>query len=251
MFNYWAKGEDNELVARYLNDHLSGVVKSHPDSFLGLGTVPLQNVELAVRELKRCRYDLPLSGLIIGTHINDRSFDDPGLEPFWAAAEEHSVPLLVHPWDVTKAGGRWSKFWLPHIVGMTAETTAAALSLAFSGVLERHPRLKLCFSHGGGSLPYLGARARHGFEVYPDDMQQHVRRPPDDFLRRSPNLCADTLVHDAGALKLALEYFGEVFRREKKRFLFDFLIYFVYFFRIRSCSAPTIPSSLASTSPAR
>lgn len=210
MFNYWAKGEDNEVVARYLNDHLAGVVARDADSFSGLGTVPLQSVPLAIGELKRCRYELGLAGLIIGTHINDRSFDHPSLEPFWAAAEEHGMPLLVHPWDVCKAGGRWTRFWLPHIVGMTAETTAAALSLAFSGVLERHPRLKVCFSHGGGSLPYLGARANHGFNVYPEDMQMHVRRPPDDFLRKSKNLCADTLVHDAGALKLALEYFGEV-----------------------------------------
>ena len=209
MFNYWAKAEDNEIVAHFLNDHLAGQVRSYPDKFIGLGTVPMQKVELAIAELKRCRYELGLNGLIIGTHINDQSLDDPGFEPFWKAADEHGMPLLIHPWDVCKANGRWSKYWLPHIVGMTAETTAAALSLAFSGVLERHRQLRVCLSHGGGSLPYLGARANHGFLVYPNDMQMHVTTPPDFYLKQSPNICADTLVHDPSALKLALDYFGE------------------------------------------
>lgn len=95
MFNYWAKAEDNEQVARFLNDHLAAVVRQSPERFLGLGTVPLQSIELAIKELKRCRYDLNLKGIIIGTHVNDISLDDPRFEPFWRAAQEHSMPLLV------------------------------------------------------------------------------------------------------------------------------------------------------------
>ena len=210
MFNYWAKGEDNEFVARYLNDHLSQVVHQHPDKFIGLGTVPLQNVELAIKELIRCRYELGLNGLIIGTHMNNIALDNGMFEPFWKAAQDHAMPLLLHPWDVCKANGRWGRYWLPHIVGMTAETTAAALTLAFSGVLERYRNLRICLSHGGGALPYLAARANHGFRVYPNDMQTHVTTPPDHYLRGSSNICADTLVHDHNSLKLALDYFGEV-----------------------------------------
>lgn len=209
MFNYWAKAEDNEVVARFLNDHIAEVVRNNNDRFIGLATVPMQNAQLAVNELIRCRYELGMKGAIIGTHVNDRSFDDPMFEPLWKAAEEHSMPLLIHPWDVCKANGRWNKFWLPHIVGMTAETTACALTMAISGVLEKHRNLKLCFSHGGGSLPYLSARANHGFLVYPNDMQKHVTNPPDFYLRKSPNICADALVHDSNALKLALDYYGE------------------------------------------
>lgn len=210
MFNYWSKAEDNESVSRFLNDHIKGVVQCHPDNFLALGTVPLQNVELAVKELIRCRYELNLNGIIIGTHVENKSLDDSSFEPFWKAAEEHSMPLFIHPWNVSNSNGRWSKYWLPYIVGMTAETTAAALSLAFSGVLERHRRLRICLSHGGGSLPYLSERANHGFHVYPNDMQKHITLPPNTYLKRSPNVCSDTLLNDPKALQLALDYFGEV-----------------------------------------
>lgn len=208
MFSYWAKAEHTEWVARYLNDHLAGVVARHPDRFTGLATVPLQSPELAIAELKRARYDLNMKGLIIGTHVGDHSLDHPMFEPFWRAADEHSMALFVHPWDVCKANGRWANYWLPYIVGMTAETTAAALSLAFSGVLERHRNLRVCLSHGGGALPYLAARASHGFHVYPDDMQQRVDQPPDFYLRRSPRIASDCLVHDQQAFKLALDFFG-------------------------------------------
>lgn len=93
----------------------------------------------------------------------------------------------------------------------------------------RHSQLRVCLSHGGGALPYLGARANHGFNVYPNDMQMHVTTPPDHYLKRSPNICADTLLHDPGALKLALDYFGEV--RYRKLFfqpiIFQILLLFV------------------------
>lgn len=212
MFNYWAKAEHNEIVSRFLNDHTASVIRQYPDRFLGLGTVPLQDIELAVKELIRCKHDLNLNGLIIGTHVNQRTLDEQIFEPFWRAAEEHSMPLLIHPWDVCKANGRWTQFLLPYVVGMTGETTAAALSLAVGGVLERHRKLRICLAHGGGALPYLNQRADLGFHVYPAEMQGHVRRSPNYYLKQSPNVCADTLVHDTKAFQLAMSYFGEVIR---------------------------------------
>ncbi|UXI22887.1 hypothetical protein NH340_JMT08830 [Sarcoptes scabiei] len=209
MFSYWSKGEDNEIVARFLNDHLASVVNCWPERFSGLGTVPLQNVTLAIKELIRCKTDLHLNGIIIGTHCNERTLDDPIFEPFWRAAEEFRMPIFIHPWDVAIANGRWSRYVLPYIVGMTSETTATALTLAFSGVFQRHPHLKVLLSHGGGSLPYLCGRAVKAFRVYPNEMNPNVALPPDGFLRRSKNIFSDTLVHDRDALNLALNFFGE------------------------------------------
>nr|XP_027194661.1 2-amino-3-carboxymuconate-6-semialdehyde decarboxylase-like [Dermatophagoides pteronyssinus] len=205
-FNYWAKSEDNEFVARYLNDNIANVIRKWPDKFIGLGTVPMQNIELAIKELIRCRTELGMNGLIIGTHVNDQSYDDPIFEPFWKASVDYNMPLFIHPWDVIKPN-RWNKFWLPYIVGMTAETTATALQLAFSGVFERHPKLKIILAHCGGTLPYINQRANHAYNVYPEDMCKDFQSP-NQYLKQNPNICADTLVHDPNALELAINFFG-------------------------------------------
>ncbi|XP_046919344.2 2-amino-3-carboxymuconate-6-semialdehyde decarboxylase [Dermatophagoides farinae] len=205
-FNYWAKGEDNEFVSRYLNDNITHVVRQCPDKLIGLGTLPMQNVELAIKEMIRCKSELGMKGLIIGTHVNDKSLDDPIFEPFWKAATDYNMPLFIHPWNMVKPK-RWDKFFLPYIIGMTAETSTAALQLAFSGVLERHPRLKIILAHGAGTLPYINQRADQAFKFYPENMRDDVQTPT-HYLKKNPNICADTLLHDPNALELALNFFG-------------------------------------------
>jgi aminocarboxymuconate-semialdehyde decarboxylase len=159
---------------------------------------------LAVNELERCVSELGLSGVEIGTHINDWNLDDPALEPFWAAAEALGASIFVHPWDMMGMD-RMPRYWLPWLVAMPAETSLAICSLLMGGVLERHPNLKLCFAHGGGSFPATIGRIDHGHAVRPDLCQIQTSTPPGQLVNR---LYFDSLVHDSASLRFLAEQVG-------------------------------------------
>jgi aminocarboxymuconate-semialdehyde decarboxylase len=204
MFSYWAKPRDTLDLARLLNDHLAEVVRAHPRRFAGLGTLPLQDPDLAVPELERCVRDLGLSGVQIGTHINGQNLDHPDLFPVFAAAERLGAAVFVHPWDML-AKERMEKYWLRWLVGMPAETSLAICSVIFGGVLERLPRLRIAFAHGGGSFPGTVGRINHGFQARPDLCAAENPVSPRDYLGR---FYLDSLVHDADALRTLVRLVG-------------------------------------------
>jgi len=204
MFSYWAKPEHALDLSRMLNDHIAEIVARHPDRLVGLGTVPLQDPDLAIGELERCTVELGLAGVEIGSHVNGWNLDQPELFPFFEAAAKLGAALFVHPWDVL-GRERMPKYWLPWLVGMPAETALAAASLVFGGVLERLPRLRVALAHGGGAFPFLLGRMQHGFAVRPDLCAVDNERPPGDYVRR---FYVDSLVHDPRALRCLLEVFG-------------------------------------------
>src|SRR5713226_5366367 len=196
MFSYWARPEDTYDLSRLLNDHLADVVRQYPQHFVGLGTVPLQAPELAIRELERCMKELGLRGIEIGSHVNDWNLDHPALFPVFEAAQQLEAAIFVHPWDML-AKERMVKYWLAWLVGMPAETCLAICSLLFGGVFERLPRLRFCFAHGGGAFPGTIGRIDHGFNVRPDLCAQDNKRSPRSYLGR---FYLDALVHDPDAL---------------------------------------------------
>ena len=205
MFSYWAKPEDGAEVARFLNDHLAGVVAGSPRRFVGLGTLPMQAPTLAVRELERCVTTLGLAGVQIGSHVNDWNLSDPALFEVFAAAAELGAAVFVHPWDMM-GEARMRKYWLPWLVGMPAEVSLAICSVIFGGVLERLPRLRLAFAHGGGAFPGTLGRIEHGFECRPDLVAVDNPVPPRAYLGR---FWVDSLVHDPDMLRLIVKQFGE------------------------------------------
>ena len=204
MFSYWAKPEDAFDLSRLLNDHIAEVVRQHPHRFAGLGTLPMQAPELAVRELERCVKDLGLSGVEIGSHVNDWNLDHPALFPVFQAAERLGAAVFVHPWDMM-AKERMGKYWLPWLVGMPAETSLAICSLIFGGVLERLPRLRLAFAHGGGAFPGTFGRIEHGFEARRDLCGRDNPHSPRRYLGR---FYLDSLVHDADLLRFLIRLVG-------------------------------------------
>jgi aminocarboxymuconate-semialdehyde decarboxylase len=204
MFSYWAKPQDAQDLCRLLNDHLAGVVREQPSRFVGLGTLPMQAPDLAIRELERCVGELGLAGVEIGTHVNDWELSDPVLFPVFEAAERLGAAVFVHPWEVV-GRERMSKYWLAWLVGMPAETALAICSLIFGGVFERLPRLRLCFAHGGGSFPGTIGRIAHGCCVRPDLCCVDNDKGPRDYLGR---FYVDSLVHDADALRRLLRLMG-------------------------------------------
>ena len=112
------------------------IVNDYPGRFLGLGTLPMQDSKLAVKELERCIKDLKLSGIEIGSHVNDWNLDNENLFPVYEAAEELGAAIFVHPWDMM-GKEKMPKYWLPWLVGMPAETSLAICSMIFGGVFER------------------------------------------------------------------------------------------------------------------
>lgn len=211
MFSYWAKAEDTLEVARFLNDHIAGVVREHPGRFEGLATVPMQDPELACRELERCVNELGLRGMQIGTHINGWNLHEPVLFPVFATAAKIGAAIFVHPWDMMGAHDM-PKYWLPWLVGMPAETSRAICSVIFGGVLERLPELRIAFAHGGGSFPATIGRIEHGFIVRPDLCAVDNPHNPRTYLRQDDETPArffvDSLVHDPQMLRILLDLFG-------------------------------------------
>lgn len=204
MFSYWAEPQHGLDVARFLNDHLAETVRKAPGRFVGLGTLPLQDPDLAIEELRRCVRDLGLAGVQVGSHVNDWNLSDPALFPVFEEAARLGAALFVHPWDMM-GEQKMQKYWLPWLVGMPAEVSLAICSMIFGGVLERLPALRVCFAHGGGAFPGTLGRIQHGFEARPDLVAVDNPRPPTDYLGR---FFVDSLVHDERTLRFILDVFG-------------------------------------------
>jgi aminocarboxymuconate-semialdehyde decarboxylase len=204
MFSYWAKGHQALELHVALNDHVAGLCRSHPQHYAGIATVPMQSPQLAIRELERCVDQLGLSGVQIGSHINDWNLDAPELFEFFQAAQDLETAILIHPWDMMGTESM-PKYWLPWLVGMPAEQSRAACSLIFGGVLERLPKLRVCFAHGGGSFPFTVGRIEHGFKMRPDLVAVDNHRNPREYF---PRLFFDSCVHDPQALRFLLDIVG-------------------------------------------
>ncbi len=203
MFSYWTKPNDGLYVAQFLNDHLAKVVSDHPKKFIGLATVPLQAPKLAVKELERAM-KLGFRGVQIGSNVNQLNLSEAQFFPFYEACESLGAALFVHPWEMM-GEKNMSKYWLPWLVGMPAETSRAICSMIFGGVFEKFPRLRVAFAHGGGSFPFTWPRIQHGFDVRPDLCAVDSKVSPQKYLG---HFYVDSLVHEPELLKFLIKTFG-------------------------------------------
>ncbi len=204
LFNYWAKPADGLETSRFLNDHIADTVERDSSRFVGIGTVPLQDVDLAIGEMERCMGELKMPGLEIGSNINGLNLSDPIFFPFYKRAEELGCSLFVHPWEMM-GEQQMQQYWLPWLVGMPAETSRAICSLIFGGVFEKFPNLKVAFAHGGGSFPLTIGRIEHGFHVRPDLVAVDNQVNPRDYIGR---FWIDSLVHDEKAMHFIMDLMG-------------------------------------------
>ena len=203
MFSYWAKASDGAEISEFLNDGIAEIVAKFPKRFIGLGTVPLQDTNLAIKELERCK-KIGLVGVQIGSNVNQLNLGEPQFFEFFAACENLGMAVFVHPWEMMGEKDM-QKYWLPWLVGMPAETSRAICSLIFSGVLEKLPNLRICFAHGGGSFPYTLGRIEHGFAARPDLVAVDSNKNPREYLGK---FWLDSLVHDELMLKFLVELVG-------------------------------------------
>lgn len=204
MFCYWADARATAAFSRMQNENVAGVVARHPERFLGMATVPLQDTGLAVTELRYCRERLGLRAVEIGSCPAGRDFDDPELFPFFEACASLDVAVFVHPAVPLVGQERLGKYYFPLIVGNPLETALAASKLIYGGVLERLPGLRVCFAHGGGAFPFTLARLDHGWKVRPEGPAA-IPRPPSQYARR---LYFDSLTLGAANLRFLVEQFG-------------------------------------------
>jgi aminocarboxymuconate-semialdehyde decarboxylase len=205
LFNYWAKPKDGLETSRFFNDHMADSVAKNPDRFMAIGTVPMQDVDLAIKEMERCVSELKMPGLEIGSNINGVNLGDQQFFPFYKRAEELGCSLFIHPWEMM-GEGQMQKYWLPWLVGMPAETSRAICSMIFGGVMEQFPKLKIAFAHGGGSFPATIGRIEHGFNVRPDLVAIDNAINPRDYIGK---FWIDSLVHDQQAMRFIMEVMGE------------------------------------------
>jgi aminocarboxymuconate-semialdehyde decarboxylase len=203
QYFYFADPETGRDAARAVNDGMAEAVARHPDRLVGMGTVPLQNVELAVAEMKRCVRDLDLRGIEISSNVNGKDFHAEEFRPFFAAAEELGILLFLHPLGFTHAN-RMSEYYFNNLIGNPLESTLAIGHLIFGGVLDRFPGLKICVAHGGGYMPGYWGRMDHGWRARAD-CSEHCRHAPSSYLRK---LWLDTLVFDPDQLDSLVRMHG-------------------------------------------
>jgi aminocarboxymuconate-semialdehyde decarboxylase len=190
-------------LARMQNDHLAAVVAANPGRFVGLGTLPLQDVPSALTEFDRVIRDLGFPGVMIATSVAGRDFDLPQFAPLWDRAEELDALVILHPHGFD-AAYRFGDYYLTNVGGLPLESMIALSRIILGGVLERHPGLKLLVVHGGGYLPFYFARTDHAFRHRPE-LRKHIDRLPSEYLHR---VYFDTVVHASHAVEYLVRHFG-------------------------------------------
>lgn len=191
-------------ISRAINDGFAEVVAANPKRFTAIANLPMQSPEDAARELERAVRDLGLRGAEICSQIAGENLDEPKFAPFWAKAQELDVPIFIHPAGVPGLQERLGKYYLTNLIGNPMDTTIAAASLIFGGVLREYPRLKVYLAHGGGACPYIRYRWDHGWKVR-DEGKAVIDRPPSEYLSQ---LYFDSLTHGGPALSFLASTVG-------------------------------------------
>ncbi|MEE4492886.1 amidohydrolase family protein [Streptomyces sp. BE230] len=201
-YHYWADRDTAEKVYRLANEATTAHCAQAPDRLRGLGLVPLQHPDLMVRALDHA-LGQGLAGVEISSHAPGRELSDPAYEPFWSRAQETGAILFLHPFGCT-LDERLDRWYLSNTVGQPAENAVALSHLIFSGVLDRHPSLKLIAAHGGGYLPTHIGRSDHAWSAR-SDAGAGCAHLPSSYLRR---IYFDSLVHDPRVLGSLIEVAG-------------------------------------------
>lgn len=199
---YWADGKFGLELAQTFNDALAEAHQSHPDRFLGLATLPMQDPALATAEVERVANLPGIKGFYLATHILDRALSDDSFFEVYERIESLGLPLFLHPLEVIGAD-RLKPYFLTNLLGNPFDTAVAAAQLIFGGVLDRFPRLEVCLPHAGGAFPFLVGRLNHGWKMRPEC--RHLEQGPETYLKR---FHYDTISHSAEALSYLIGRVG-------------------------------------------
>ncbi len=199
---YWADGALGIRLARLVNDAMAGAARLHPDRFVFLATLPMQDPEAAVSEVDRAVTQLGCRGIYLGTNVRGKELTDPSFLPVFGRIHALGVPIFLHPLNVIGAE-RLTNHYLHNLLGNPFDTAVAAANLIFSGFLDRFPKLNICLPHAGGALPYLIGRLNHGWKVRQEC--RALKKPPSSYLRR---FTYDTISHAPESLRYLIKLVG-------------------------------------------
>ena len=205
QFFYWTEADYGAELTREVNDGIAKIAADRPDRFVGMGSVPLQDAELAIRELNYCVNSLGMRGIEICTNVNGKNLTDPSLklDKFFARAEELGVLIFLHPLGYTQAD-RLTHHYFNNVIGNPLESTVAVSHLIFDGVMERYSKLKFLVAHGGGFIAHYWARMDHAWRARPD-CRTVIKNPPSSYLEK---FYFDTITFDPEMLKRLVDRFG-------------------------------------------
>jgi aminocarboxymuconate-semialdehyde decarboxylase len=199
---YWADGTLGLRLAKIVNNAIAEAARLHPDRFVGLATLPLQDPEAAINEVNRAVTELGCRGIYLGTNIRGKELTDPSFLPVFERIHALSAPIFLHPLNVIGAQ-RLTNYYLHNLLGNPFDTAVAAANLIFSGLLDRFPKLQVCLPHAGGAFPYLIGRLNHGWKVRQEC--KAVKKPPSSYLRR---FTYDTISHAPESLDYLIKLVG-------------------------------------------
>jgi aminocarboxymuconate-semialdehyde decarboxylase len=203
LFRYYLDPSDAVACARAVNDEIAGIVADHPDRFAGYGTLPMQDLAAAVDELERVMSTDGMVGVSVGSHVGGLNWDEPELVPVLEAAEEAKALVFIHP-AASRLKEALPRYHMRNYIANPTETTIAIGSIIFGGILDRLPRLRLLFAHGGGYACWAYARFDHGHGVRAE-AREHISKLPSEYLSA---LWYDSLVHGYGNLRRLIDVVG-------------------------------------------
>ena len=191
-------------VCRLQNEALAAIAAAHPGRVSALAAVPLQDPVVAAKELESTMALPGLVGAEVAASVRGNYLGDERFLPFWEAAESSGAMVFVHPTTKGFDLPVFREHYLWNTVANPMETAVTGAHLVMSGVLERHPRVRVVLAHGGGALPAVRGRLRHAHGFQPQ-ARARLQEPPDVSLRR---LYYDTVTHDAELLRAIVAYAG-------------------------------------------
>lgn len=202
--SYWAEPAAARRLAPLLNESIAERVAAHPDRFLGLATLPMQDLDAAQGEAKRAIHELKLHGFMIGSNVNGKNLDHPDIFPLLETIADLGVPLFIHPY-IPAGAERMQDYYLHNLLGMVSETGLAIASVIYGGIPQRLPDLKIIFAHAGGVFPYIVGRMDHGYKVRIEECHKMIPQPPSYYMGQ---LYFDCMVFNERALKYLVDQVG-------------------------------------------
>ena len=199
---YWAPPDLSQRLCVAYNDACVEAHEAYPDRILGLAILPMQEPEMALKELERVKSLPGIRGVYMATRVLDMELSDPSFFPVYEAIEDLGMTIFLHPIKVVDPS-RLKQFYLTNFIGNPTESAIAASHLIFGEVLDRFPKLTFCLPHAGGTFPWLIGRITHGWGVREEC--KHLKTPPVDYLRR---FYYDTITHAHPALEYLINLVG-------------------------------------------
>lgn len=199
---YWADGALGLRLARIVNDAMTEANRAHPDRFVFLATLPMQDPEAALKEVDRAVTELGCRGIYLGTNVRGKELTDPSFVPVFERIHALKMPIFLHPLNVIGAQ-RLTNYYLHNLLGNPFDTAVAAANIIFSGLLDQFPKLEICLPHAGGAFPYLIGRLNHGWKVRQEC--KTLKKPPSSYLRR---FTYDTISHAPESLDYLIKLVG-------------------------------------------